>query len=159
MAALQVTKLVSVLARCLPSDLKNAAKFKVKLMEFDPYLNMHFAKHVTVYAHDPSNMCKPGDVVMIDRLPKKLTKNITHQINKIVYTFGDITDPITGKKVVVGKYRDEIEARNELFGKNSSGFDYSRAPDRGWQTGKRDFSDQETYKRYHMFDHDEPYAV
>ena len=40
MAALQVTKLVSVLARCLPSDLKNAAKFKVKLMEFDPYLNM-----------------------------------------------------------------------------------------------------------------------
>lgn len=67
-----------------------------------------------------------------------------------MYTFGDITDPITGKKVVVGKYRyiifiylftlcflflhniltfmfsDEIEARNELFGKNSSGFDYSR---------------------------------
>ncbi len=122
---------------------------------------------------------------------------------QIVYTFGDITDPITGKKVVVGKYRyvifiylftlcflflhniltfmfsDEIEARNELFGKNSSGFDYSRylifflqhvgfllhlytiyrAPDRGWQTGKRDFSDQETYKKYHMFDHDEPYAV
>ncbi|EFX71705.1 28S ribosomal protein S17, mitochondrial-like [Daphnia pulex] len=159
MAALQVSKLASVLARCLPSDLKNAAKFKVKVMEFDTHLNMHFSKHVTVYAHDPSSVCKPGDVVMIDLLPKKLTKNITHQVNKIVYTFGDITDPITGKKVVVGKYRDEIEARNELYGKNPSGFDYTRAPDRGWQVGKRDFSDKDTYKKYHMFEHDEPYAV
>jgi hypothetical protein len=40
MAALQVSKLASVLARCLPSDLKNAAKFKVKVMEFDTHLNM-----------------------------------------------------------------------------------------------------------------------
>jgi small subunit ribosomal protein S17 len=74
-------------------------------------------------------------------------------------------------------FSDEIEAKNELFGKNPSGFDYSRyfqfyyvrfccyiyilhrAPERGWQIGKRDFSDQETYKKYHMFDHDEPYAV
>jgi small subunit ribosomal protein S17 len=34
-----------------------------------------------------------------------------------------------------------------------------RAPDRGWQVGKRDFSDKDTYKKYHMFEHDEPYAV
>ncbi|KZS22025.1 28S ribosomal protein S17, mitochondrial [Daphnia magna] len=159
MAAVQISKLASVLARCLPSDVKNAAKFKVKLVEFDQNLNMHFAKHVTVYANDPTNACKPGDVVLIDKLPKKLTKHITHQVYKIVYSFGDITDPITGKKVVVGKYRDEIEAKNVLFGKNPSGFDYDRAQDRGWQAGKRDFSDKETYKKFHMFDHDEPYAV
>jgi small subunit ribosomal protein S17 len=34
-----------------------------------------------------------------------------------------------------------------------------RAPDRGWQVGKRDFSDKDTYKKYHMFEHNEPYAV
>ncbi len=40
MAALNLNKLTSVLARCLPTDVKNAAKFKVKLMEFDQNLNM-----------------------------------------------------------------------------------------------------------------------
>lgn len=40
MAAVQITKLASVLARCMPSDVKNATKFRVKLMEFDTNLNM-----------------------------------------------------------------------------------------------------------------------
>ena len=40
MAALKLNKLTSVLARCMPTDVKNAAKFKVKLLEFDPNLNM-----------------------------------------------------------------------------------------------------------------------
>ena len=43
MAAGSVTKikpLMSVLARCMPSDVKAAAKFQVKLMEFDTNLNM-----------------------------------------------------------------------------------------------------------------------
>ena len=43
--------------------------------------------------------------MLIERLPSKLTKHITHKVNRVVYPFGDITDPITGKKVVVGKYR------------------------------------------------------
>ena len=117
---------------------------------------------------------------MVDLLPKKLTKHITHHVNRVVYPFGDITDPITGKLVVAGKYRyitvdfflymfivtfnfdyfsDEIEAKNLLFGKNPEGFDYSKAPERGWQKEKRDFSYQETYRKYHMFEQDDPYAV
>nr|CAG4635145.1 EOG090X0GMQ [Alona affinis] len=159
MAATKISPLISVLARCMPSDVKNAAKFQVKLMEFDTNLNMHFSKHETVYAHDPASKCKPGDVVLIERLPSKLTKNITHVVNSVVYPFGDITDPITGKKVVVGKYRDEIEAKSTLYGKNPEGFEYDVAPERGWQKDKRDFTYQETYRKYHVFEHDEPYAV
>ncbi len=34
-----------------------------------------------------------------------MTKYITHQVSQVVYPFGDITDPISGKKVVAGKYR------------------------------------------------------
>ena len=55
--------------------------------------------------------------------------------------------------------RDEIEKKSQLFGKNPSGFDYDQAPERGWQKDKRDFTYQETYRKYHMFDHEEPYAV
>lgn len=68
-------------------------------------------------------------------------------------------DPITGKSVVVGKYREDIEAANELFGKSDSGFDYKKAPPRGRMEGKRDFSNEETYVKWHEDGKDQPYAL
>lgn len=104
-------------------------------------------------------MCKTGDVVLVRELPEKLTTLITHKVEKIVYKLGDIVDPITGKLVVVGKYRDEIEEANRLYGKSETAFDYEKAPPRGWQEGKRDFTDKETYRKYHNDGVDDPYAV
>nr|CAG4650580.1 EOG090X0GMQ [Sida crystallina] len=147
------------LARCMPSDVKNAAKLRIKRLEFDTNLNYHFSKFETVYAHDPNTQCKPGDIVLIQQLPSKMTKHITHAVKEVVYPLGDVTDPISGKKVVVGKYRDEIEEKNQLYGKNPSGFDYDQAPERGSQKDKRDFTYQETYRKYHVFEKEDPYAI
>merc|ERR1711973_977870 len=133
MAVSRVIPFRLALARCMPSEINNAAKLQVKLSEFDSNLNMHFSKLETVYAHDPDKKCQPGDVVLIEALPSKLTKQITHKVKHVVYPFGDITDPISGKKVVVGK--------------NPSGFDYESAPERGWQKDKRDFTYQDTYRK------------
>ena len=52
-----------------------------------------------------------------------------------------------------------MEARRNLYGKNPEGFEYADAPERGWQKEKRDFTYQETYRKYHVFDHEEPYAI
>ena len=65
----------------------------------------HFPKYETVYAHDPEGCYKPGDVVLAQKLPSRMTKHITHEVQEVVFKFGDVTDPVTGKKVVVGKYR------------------------------------------------------
>jgi ribosomal protein S17 len=65
----------------------------------------HFPKYETVYAHDPEGSYKPGDVVLAQKLPSRMTKHITHEVQEVVFKFGDVTDPVTGKKVVVGKYR------------------------------------------------------
>ena len=83
MAASRVHSISLVLARCMPSDLKHAAKLKVKLLEFDTNLNMvpknllayhilfltnsswslqHFSKFETHHAHDPKSETKPGAV-------------------------------------------------------------------------------------------------
>jgi len=51
------------------------------------------------YAHDPEQQCKTGDVVLSQELSEKLTTHITHQVLKVVYPLGDVTDPITNKKV------------------------------------------------------------
>lgn len=72
---------------------------------------------------------------------------------------GDITDPVTGKKVVVGKYRDEVEEANQLYGKSAKAFDYSKAPGRGRLEGTKDFTHGETYIKYHDDGTDQPFAV
>lgn len=108
---------------------------------------------------DPEKKCKAGDIVLIQELTEKVTKLITHKVLEIVHQFGDITDPITGKKVVVGKYRDEIARDVEMYGKADSAFDYDKAPPRGWQEGAKDFTNKETYMKYHEFPENDPYAV
>ncbi|KAG0712334.1 28S ribosomal protein S17, mitochondrial [Chionoecetes opilio] len=94
-----------VIGQCIAHNTKNAAKVRVKRLLFDDNLNMYFPKHKNYYAHDPEGECKTGDIVVIRELPEKMTRVVTHSLVKLVYKYGDITDPISGKKVVVGKYR------------------------------------------------------
>lgn len=108
--------------------------------------------------HDPVKQCKSGDVVLIREMPQKLTKLITHSIEEVVFPLGDVTDPITGKKVVVSKYREQIEKANELFGKSPNAFDYDKAPQRGSQEGKKDFSHGPVYIKYQDDGSDQPFA-
>lgn len=96
--------------------------------------------------------------MLVKELPKRLTTLITHEVSKVVYPLGDVTDPITGKKVVVGKYRDEIEEKNRLFGKSPNAFDYDEAPPRGRLEGTKDLTDKEIYIKYHDDGKKDPYA-
>ncbi|XP_026682829.1 28S ribosomal protein S17, mitochondrial isoform X2 [Diaphorina citri] len=157
-----------LLGKCLPTVKSNCSRFSVKRYVYDDYLHTYFPKFTVMYAHDPDKICKTGDIVLIEELPQKLTTLITHKVNKVVYPLGDITDPITGKKVVglrvdLGKvaYRDFYKELYELYGKNPQRkFDYKKAPRRGWQEDKKDFTHRESYIRYHEFDDDDqPYAV
>lgn len=123
-------------------------------------LLQYFRKDELIYAHDPEKKCKTGDMVLIKELPKKMTRLITHEVLEIIHPLGDITDPITNKKVVVGQYRDMVDNVNEMFGKSPNGFDYGNAPERGWQEDKKDYTHRETYIKYHEFENDDqPYAV
>lgn len=104
-------------------------------------------------------MCKVGDTVLVKELPAKLSRLITHSIEEVVFRFGDIIDPITSKPVVVGEYRDHITAANRTFGESPQAFVYDKAPARGRLEGKRDFTHQETYIKWHEDGKDQPFAV
>lgn len=123
------------------------------------FLLQYFKEDEFVFAHDPEKICKTGDIVLIKELPQKLTRLITFSVENVVYPLGDITDPISGKKCVVGKFREDIDAANRLYGKSESGFDYTKAPPRGRLEGKRDFTHGETYIKYHDDGKDQPFAV
>lgn len=91
-------------------------------------------------------------------MPQKLTRLITHAIEEIVYPLGDITDPVTNKKIVVGRYRDHVEEDAEHFGKTKGAFDYKTAPPRGTQEGKKDFSHGPTYVKWYEDKKYQPFA-
>ncbi|KAF7382967.1 hypothetical protein V1477_008034 [Vespula maculifrons] len=148
------------LGTCLPSVKQNAVKVSVPRLELDKNIFMYFKEHDFVYAHDPNQKCNVGDIVLIQSLPEKLTRLITHKVIDVIYPLGDITDPITGKKVVVSKYRDDVKETNQLFGESKNAFDYDKAPPRGVMKDKRDFTYQETYIKYHEDPNDQdPYGV
>uniref|UniRef100_A0A023F7Z1 Putative mitochondrial ribosomal protein s17 n=1 Tax=Triatoma infestans TaxID=30076 RepID=A0A023F7Z1_TRIIF len=148
-----------LLGKCVPSLKPNASKFCVSTMELDPNLLMYFRKMSYVYALDPEKKCKTGDIVLIEELPQKITKLITHQVKEIVFPLGDIVDPLTGKKVVVADFREDIEEKKKLYGENSNAFKYEKAPPRGWQEGVKDFTDKDTYYKYHEDNTEQPYAL
>lgn len=112
-----------------------------------------------MFAHDPEKVCKVGDTVLVRELPSKLTRLVTHSVEEVVYRFGDITDPISGKPVVVGEYREHIDEANRTFGQSPQAFDYAKAPKRGGLEGKRDFTHQETYIKWHEDGKEQPFAV
>jgi len=150
-----------LIGRCWPSKIPNSARILVKTLEFDERLKMHFPKYDAHMAHDPEGVCKTGDFVLIEELPRRLTRDITHKVQKVVYPCGDVTDPITGKKCVGHEYRDEIEWKSSIWGKNEKNkFDYNKAPPRGSQEGIRDWSHKPGYKKWHEFlDRDQPEAM
>ncbi|XP_050513730.1 28S ribosomal protein S17, mitochondrial [Diabrotica virgifera virgifera] len=154
-----INKSFMLLGQCVPCLKQGASKFKVKRLELDTNLNMFFPKHEFVYAHDPEKKCKSGDIVIVELLPERLTRLITHRVKEVLYPYGDITDPVTNKKVVAGKYRDHIEDINKVYGEKKSSFNYKNAPSRGWQEDKKDFTHLETYIKYHESGEDDPKAV
>lgn len=166
-----------LLGQCMPCLKQNTSKFKIRKMVLDRNLNMvnsncncvgpeikfaifqYFKSDAYVFAHDPNKLCKSGDIVLIRELPQKMTKLITHAVDRIVHQYGDIVDPITGKAVVVGKYREDIESDMMLYGKSSKAFSYEEAPARGRLEGTKDFTHGETYIKYHDDGKDQPFAV
>ncbi|CAK9806260.1 28S ribosomal protein S17, mitochondrial [Anthophora quadrimaculata] len=150
MAANTVTKqtLTYLLGICVPSFKRNATKIRITRMDFDNHLLTYFTKYEFVYAVDPEKRCKIGDTVLIQNLPEKLTRIITHKIVDVVFPVGDIVDPVSGKTIVAGKYRETIQEDAKLYGELESMYKYDKATPRGSMENKRDFSNRKIYVKY-----------
>lgn len=72
-------------------------------------------------------------------------------------------DPFTEEPVSVTEYRSRAEEVAALYGGRLDGgegaFKYAEAPERGWQEGKKDFSDKATYQRWHNFKKEDGYGL
>ncbi len=104
-----------------------------------------------MWAAEEDSGAEEGDIVLLKRLEKRIHKDITFRVDRVLHKLGDITDPITGKEVYVERYREDMEREAQLYGRHGeANFDHSKARPRGWQRGKKDFGDCVTYNKWHV---------
>jgi len=147
-----------LLGQIVPSTLKSAVKVQVPYFQFDERLKAYFKKSEELIAEDNSGTCKTGDIVIIHKLEKQLKKEITHQVSETIYKLGDIKDPISGEKVVGDQYRSKLDEIANLYGPTGN-FNYETSPERGRLENTRDFTSKPTYRKWHVFEKDDPHAI
>merc|ERR1711936_297613 len=151
---------------------------RIPYFVYDKYYKAFFEHEWDFAVKDEEKVANEGDIVLIQRLAEvdwKMSdtvsiketaegawwepkieekgiykrKDVTHQILEVIYKLGDIIEPTTKKPVVADRYRSEIAKTAKLYGKSNSDFDYNKAPQRGSEKDKRDFTHRKTYKKWH----------
>ena len=84
-------------------------------------------------------------------MAKPHANDVLFQLERVVFSLGDVKDPISGKYVSADQYREEMEEIARAYGQEELNFDYEKAAERGAQSGIRDFSDHVTYYKWHVF--------
>ncbi|VDK18787.1 unnamed protein product [Anisakis simplex] len=97
--------------------------------EFNVYLKKYFARPFDYWALDADSKTNLGDVVLIHRIDRtqRPTTVVMHQVERIVFKYGNIIDPITKKRVIQDEFSDEIELKQRLVREDALLFEERRA--------------------------------
>lgn len=98
-----------VLGQVVEFPSEKEAKVRVIKNAFDTWLQMYFKKRQDYHAAIEGHQCKIGDMVLIRQLPSRLTVDITHAVEKVVYRLGEVIDPLTDKPVSAVRYKEHLE--------------------------------------------------
>ncbi|XP_071479644.1 small ribosomal subunit protein uS17m-like [Diadema antillarum] len=104
----QVRKIL--LGQVIGTKMKKTAKVRVNRLQLDPFVTQYFSRRSTVFAHDPEEEAKLGDIVLVKELPIKRSENVKYQMDRIIYSLGNVMDPITGKKCDGQSYWNDDQA-------------------------------------------------
>ncbi|KAH7731543.1 Protein MRPS-17 [Aphelenchoides avenae] len=83
---------------------------------FSDYLKKYFVEPKDLWALDSDCKSNIGDLVLI-RIVKaedRPTSTVTHSVDRVVFEFGNIIDPVTKRKVVEGHFSDELRLQKQL---------------------------------------------
>ncbi|CAJ0597960.1 unnamed protein product [Cylicocyclus nassatus] len=92
------------------------AQVRCSMNEFNIYLKKYFARSFEFWALDKQSKGSLGDMVLIRRIgvDERPTTNVAHAIDRVVFKYGNILDPVTGRRVIKDEFSDEIELRKKL---------------------------------------------
>lgn len=103
-----------IMARISHDRYKDTVKVGVPKHRFNEHFTMYVREQDNVYAYDPDRISEPGDWVLLRRLPEALDENVNHKVEKVVYRYGHIIDPLTGRRTYGIKYDDDLERLEKI---------------------------------------------
>lgn len=87
---------------------QDTIKVRCLKMKLDTNLNKYFNSRKHYWAVEENIKTKIGDIVLLERLPQKLTPLVSHGIKEMVFELGAVVDPVTGQKCRGTAYIDEM---------------------------------------------------
>ncbi|EFO19037.1 hypothetical protein LOAG_09458 [Loa loa] len=89
---------------------------RCRLNDFDEYIKKYFSRPIDLWALDPKNAAGLGDTILITKcdVNERPAKLVTHIVDRVMFKYGNIIDPITKKRVIKEKYEDEINLQTKL---------------------------------------------
>uniref|UniRef100_A0A1I7ZPA9 28S ribosomal protein S17, mitochondrial n=1 Tax=Steinernema glaseri TaxID=37863 RepID=A0A1I7ZPA9_9BILA len=92
------------------------AQVRCQRNEFNIYLKKYFARSFDYWAMDASNLVGLGDTVLIKQMEKvaRPMATVRHAVDRVVFQYGNIVDPVTGRRVIEDQFEDEMTLRQKL---------------------------------------------
>lgn len=91
---------------------KKIVKVGVPKHRINDLLLLYVRENDDVQALDENDVSRPGDWVLLRKEERPVDKNVTHRIERVVYSYGNIVDPITNRRTL-GLHYDEDMLRLE----------------------------------------------
>lgn len=105
-----------MLGKVIVATTKKVCTVNVPYFFFDTYVKAHYKHRAEFETFDENEKCQPGDWVIIEELPERMSLKVNHRIKKTVFTNGNIIDPLTGKKCVFTDFAEDLDEEAKLFG-------------------------------------------
>ncbi|CCD63200.1 Small ribosomal subunit protein uS17m [Caenorhabditis elegans] len=92
------------------------AQVRCQMNEFNIYLKKYFARSFDFWALDKTSLGNIGDTVLIKQIDgsSRPKANVSHAVDRVVFKFGNIVDPVTGRKIFNDTFADEIDLKKVL---------------------------------------------
>ncbi|VDO09205.1 unnamed protein product [Brugia timori] len=89
---------------------------RCRLNDFDEYIKKYFSRPIDLWALDPKNTTGLGDTILITKcdVDKRPAKLVTHIVDRVMFKYGNIIDPITKKRIIKERYEDDINLETKL---------------------------------------------
>lgn len=75
----------------------------------------YFNSRKHYWAIENESKCDIGDIILIERLPRKLTTLVTHRVKEQVFKLGSVVDPVTGRRCRGTEFIDETARELEAL--------------------------------------------
>lgn len=103
-----------IMGRVSSERFRKVVKVGIPKHRLNNHLLMFFREIDDIYAYDEDDSCKPGDWILLRRQKEPLDKDVMHTVERVVYSYGNYVDPITGRRSLGLYYDDDFEKLEKI---------------------------------------------